>query len=157
MTQYLVRGCWRPKVVLKVMRWSKGSFSPSNGLSCGKRNFKGIGHSRTAVVKGESVLLTVWSKLRSVFSLIALLSSSISFLISRRRSERAPFGVTGRWRSSFLWLSPLSSRLVSKWLSSCCSHNLISWFCLVSSSMLAVSVWICRANAARSWGVLDSI
>ena len=136
----LLGGYWRPKVVLKVMRWSKGSFSPSNDLRCGKWNFKGIRHSRTAVVNGESILLTVWSKLRSVFSLIALLSSSISFLISRRRSERAPFGVTGRWQSSFLWLSPLSSRLVSEWLSSCCSHSLISWFCLVSSSMLAVSV-----------------
>ena len=35
--------CWRPKVVLKVLRWSKGSFSPSNGSNCGRRNFKGIG------------------------------------------------------------------------------------------------------------------
>ena len=143
-------GYWRPKVVLKVLRWSKGSFSPSNGLSYGKRNFKGIGHSRIAVVKGESVLLTIQSRLRSVFSLIAFLNSSISFLISQKRFELAPFGVTGRRRSSFLWLSPLSSRLVSKWLSSCCSHSLISWFYLVSSSMLAMSVWICRANAAGS-------
>ena len=143
-------GYWRPRVVLKVFRWSKVSFSLSNGSSYGRRNFEGIGHSRTAVVKGEFVLLTILSKLRSVFPLIALLISSISFLISRRRFELAPSRVTGRRRSFLLWLSPPSSRLVLEWLSSCCSRNLISWFYLVSSSTLAMSVWICRANAAES-------
>ena len=135
-------GYWRPKVVLKVLRWSKGSFSPSNGSSYGKWNFE-----------GEFVLLTILSKLRSVFSLIAFFSSSISFLISLRRSELAPSRVPGH----LFWLSLSSSRLVSKRLSSCCSRNLISWFCLVSSSTVVASVWIYRANAARSWLTLDSI
>ena len=90
------RGCWSPKVILKVLRWSKISFNPSNGLSWGRRNFKGIGHSTTTTVKCESVLLTILSRLRSVLSLIAFLSSSISFLISLRRSELTPSGVFGR-------------------------------------------------------------
>ena len=132
--------CWRPKVVLKVLRWSKGSFNPSNGSSCGRWNFKGTRHFKTAVVKGESVFLTIRSKLRSVFSFIALLSSSISFLISQRRFEINSYGVVGRRRSSLLWLSPLSSRLVPDRFPSCCNYNLISWFCRVSSSTLAVSV-----------------
>ena len=150
-------GCWRPRAILKVLRWSRGSFSLSNGSSWSRQNFGNIGHSRTAVVKGESVFLTILSRLWFVFYLIALLSSSISFLISLRRSKLSPFGVTGLWRSFLLWLSPSSSRLVPNRFSSCCSYNLISWFCLVSSPTLAVSVWICRANAAKSWGMLDSI
>ena len=48
-------GCWRPNVVLNVLRWSWGSLSPTNGSSWGNRNFDGTGHSRTAAVKGESV------------------------------------------------------------------------------------------------------
>ena len=115
------------------------------------------GHSKTAVVKGESVFLTIRSKLRSVFSFIALLSSSIFFLISLRRYELGSCGVASLRYSSFLWLSPLSSWLVPDWFSSCYNHNLISWFCRVSSSMLAVSVWICRANVAESWKVLGFI
>ena len=88
-------GYWRPKIILKVLRWSKGSFSPSNGSSCGKRNFKGTGHSRTTMVKGKSVLLTILSRLQFVFSLIAFFSSSISFRISLRRFELALSGVPG--------------------------------------------------------------
>ena len=150
-------GCWRPRVVLKVLRWSRGSFSPLNGSSWGRQNFDDIGHSRTAVMKGESILLTILSRLWSVFSLIALLSSSISFLISQRRSKLILFGVAACRQSLLLWLSPSSSQLVLKRLSSCWSRSLISWFYLVSSSTLAVSVWICKANATESWGVLDSI
>ena len=146
-------GCWRPRVVLKVLRWSRGSFSPLNGLSWRRKNFDDIGHSRTAVMKGESILLTILSRLWSVFSLIALLSSSISFLISQRRSELILSGVVARWQSLLLWLSPSSSWLVLERLSSCWSRSLISWFCLVSSSTLAVIVWICKANATESWGV----
>ena len=127
---------WRPKVILKMLRWSKGSFNPSNGLSCGRRNFEGIGHSRTTMVKGDSVLLTILSRLWSVFSLIAFLSSSISFLISLRRSELAPSRVLSR----FFWLFLSSSQLVSERLSSYCSCSLISWFCLVSFSTVAASV-----------------
>ena len=115
------------------------------------------GHSKTAVVKGESVFLTIRSKLRSVFSLIAFLNSSISFRISLRRSELGSCQVAGRRCSSLLWLSPSSSQLVPDRFSSYCSHNLISWFCRLSSSMLTVSVWICKANVSKSWGVLDSI
>ena len=80
-------GCWRPNVVLKVLRWSWGSLSLSNDSSWGNQNLDGTGHSRIAVVNGESVALTSLSTLHSVFSFIALLNSSISFLISRRRSE----------------------------------------------------------------------
>ena len=88
-------GYWRPKIILKVLRWSKGSFSSTNGSSCGKRNFKGTGHSRTTMVKGKSVLLTILSRLQFVFSLIAFFSSSISFRISLRRFELALSGVPG--------------------------------------------------------------
>ena len=140
-------GYWWPKVILKVLRWSKRSFSPLNGLSCGKRNFEGTEHSKISMVKGASVLLTILSRLWSIFSLIAFLSLSISFLISLRRSELAPSGVLSR----LFWLSLSSSRLVSEQLSSCYSHSLISWFCLLAS------VWICKANAAGSWLTLDSI
>ena len=95
-------GCWRPKVVSKVLRWFRGSFRLLNDLSCGRWNFEGIGHSRTLVVKGKFVLLTIMSKLRSVFSLIALLSLSISILISLKRSEFAPSRVVGRQWSFLL-------------------------------------------------------
>ena len=141
---------------MKVLRWSNESFRPSNDWSCKGRNFEGIGHSRIAMMKGEFVFLTIRSKLRYVFSLIAL-SSSISFLISLRRSELSSCGMAGRRCSSLLWLSPSSSRLVLDRSSSYCSHNLISWFCRVSSSTLSVSVRICRANVAESQGVLGSI
>lgn len=73
-------GCWRPRVVSKVLRWFKRSFRPSNYSSYGRWNFKGIGHSGTADVKGESVLLTILSRLRYVFSCIALPSTFISLL-----------------------------------------------------------------------------
>ena len=88
-------GCWRPRVFLKVLRWSNESFKPSNGSSWGRRNFDGTEHSWTARVKGKSVVLTILSRLWSIFPLIAFLSSSISFLISLRRSEFASFGVLG--------------------------------------------------------------
>ena len=148
-----LRGYWRPRVVLKVLRWSSGSFNPSKGSSWGRQNLEGIGHSWTAKVKGESVFLTILSRLWSVFPLMAFLSSSISFLISLRRSELASSGVLGR----LLWLSPSSSLLVSGRLPSCCSRCIISWFYLVSSSTVAASEWICKASAAGSRLVLDSI
>ena len=135
-------GYWRPGVVLKVLRWSWGSLSPSNGLSWGNRNFDGIGHSKTAVVKGELVALTSLSTFRSVFSLIALLNSSISFLISRRKPEFWSSREIGLWQSLFLWLSSSSSGFPLDRFSSCWSHSFISWFCLVSSSMVAASAWI---------------
>ena len=148
-------GCWRPSVVLKVLRWSKGSLSPLNGSNWGSRNFDGTRHSRTTAVKGESVVLTILSKLRSVFLLMVFLNSSISFFISWRRFELGPSRVVGLRRSFLLWLSPSFSWLILDRFSSCWSPNLISWFCLMSSSTLAVSVWICRASAAEAW--LDSI
>ena len=94
-------GCWRPNVVLKVLRWSWGSLSPSNESSCGSWNFNDTGHSRTAVVKGESIALTNLSRLQSVFSLMALLNSSISLLISQKRSEFCSSGEVG-FRQSLL-------------------------------------------------------
>ena len=147
------RGYWRPRVVLNVFRWSNGSFNSSKGWSWGRRNLEGTGHSWIATVKGESVFLTILSKLWSVFPLIAFLSSSISFLISLRKSKFASSGVLVR----LLWWSSSSSLLISMWLSSYCSRCLISWFCLVSSSTMAASDWICRANATGSGLVLDSI
>ena len=119
-------GCWRPSVVLKVLRWSWGSLNSSNGLSWGNRNFDNTGHSRTIVVKGKSVALTILSRLRSVFSLMAFLSSSISFLISQRSSEFCSSGVVGPRRSLLLWLSLSSSWLALDWFSSCWSRSLIS-------------------------------
>ena len=148
-------GCWRPSVVLKVLRWSWGSLNSSNDSSWGNRNFDGTGHSRTTAVNGESVTLTNLSSLYSVFTLMALLNSSISFLISRRRSEFWSSGEMGLGRSLLLWLSPSSSGLPLDRFSSCWSRSFISWFCLVSSSTMAASAWICWARAVESW--LDSI
>ena len=109
-------GCWRPRVILKVLRWSSGSFNSLNGSSWVRQNFEGTGHSWTTKVNGESVFLTILSRLWSVFPLIAFLNSSIAFLISLKRSKFAPSRVLGH----LLWLSPLSSWLVSEWLSSRC-------------------------------------
>ena len=106
-----------------------------------------------AMVNGESTFLTILSKLWSVFPLMAFLNSSISFLISLGRSEFVSFGVL----VCLLLLSTPSSPLTSVQLSSCYSCCLISWFCLVISSTVAASDWICRANAAGSWLVVDSI
>ena len=93
-------GCWRTNVVLKVLRWSRGSLSPSNGSSWGNRNFDRTGHSKTAMVKGEFVVLTIPSRLQSIFPLMAFLSSSISFSISQRRSEFGSSRVVGPQQSS---------------------------------------------------------
>ena len=105
------------------------------------------------MVNGESVFLTILSKLWSVFSLMAFLNSSISLLISRRRSEFVSSGVLVR----LPLLSTLSSPLTSVWFCSCCNRCLISWFCLVSSSTMAASDWNCTASTAGSWLVVDSI
>ena len=114
---------------------------------------EGIGHSWTATVNGESVFLTILSKLWSVFSLMAVLNSTISFLISLRRSEFISSSVLVR----LPLLSTLSSPLTSVWFCSYCSCCLISWFCLVSSSTMAASDWTCTASAAGSWLVVDFI
>ena len=119
-------GCWRPNVVLKVLRWSRGSLNPLNGSSWGSRNFDGTGHSRTTAIKGKSVVLTILSELRYVFPLMAFLSSSISFLISRRRSKFGSSRVAGPRRSLLMWLLPSSSWLALNWFSSCWSSSLIS-------------------------------
>ena len=60
------------------------------------------------MVKGESILLTILSRLRFVFSLIAFFSSSIVFLISLRRSKLAPSKVPNH----LFWLSPSDCLLV---------------------------------------------
>ena len=146
-------GCWRPNVILNVFRWSSGSFSPLKGSSWGKRNLEGTGHSWTATVNGESIFLTILSKLRSVFSLMAFLNSFISFLISWRRSEF----VSSNMLAHLSLLSTPSFPLSSIWFCSCCSCCLISWFCLVSSSTMAASDWTCTASTAGSWLVVDSI
>ena len=98
-------------------------------------------------MNGESVFLTILSKLWSVFSLMAFLNSSISL----RRSKFISSSVLIRL------LSTPSSSLTSVRLSSCCSRYLISWFCLVSSSTMAASDWTCTASAVGSWLVVDSI
>ena len=114
---------------------------------------EGTRHSWTATVNGESVFLTILSKLWSIFSLMAFLNSSISFLISLKRSKFVSSGVLVR----LPLLSTQSSPLTSVWFCSYCSCCLISWFCLVSSSTMAASDWTCTASAAGSWLVVDSI
>ena len=131
------KDCWRPSVILKVLRWSWWPLSLSNGSSWGKRNFDDIGHSKIGRVKGECVALTILSRLQFVFPLMAFLYSSISFLISWRRSKFCSFGVVGPWWSLLLWLFPSSSWLALDWFSSCWSRSHISWFSLKSSSTLA--------------------
>lgn len=140
--------CCRLRVHLKVVIWSNGSLKPSNYLSWGRQNFGGKWHSKIFGVKGESVIFTIPSRFLFVFSLIAFLSSSISFRMLLRRSLLAP---------SLLLLFSSSSFLLTSWFSSYCCYSLISCFYLVSSFILAVSVWICRASVAESWGALDSI
>lgn len=130
--------CYRLKVILKVVMWSNGSHRPSNDSSWGRRNFGGKGHSRTLVVKGESVLFTT-SRFLSVFSLIAFLVSSISFHMLLRRLLLAPLEGSVLLKPSLLWLFSLSLFLLTLKFSSCCSCYLISCFCLVSSSILAMS------------------
>ena len=143
-------GCWRPRIVLKVLRWSTGSLSPSNSLSWGNQNLDGTRHSRIVVVNDEYVVLTILSKLWSVCPLMAFLSSSISFLISQRGFKWGSSGVVGLRRSLLLRLSPSSSWLALDQFSSYWSRSFISWFYLVSSSTMAVRTWTCWARAAES-------
>ena len=84
---------------------------------------------------------------------MAFLNSSISFLISLRRSEFVSSSVLVR----LLLLSTPSFPVSSVWFCSCCSCYLISWFCLVSSSTMAASDWTCTASVAGSQLVVDSI
>ena len=112
-------GCWRPNIVLKVLRWSWRSLSPLNGSSWGRQNLEGTGHSRTAVVKGESVALIILSTLRFVFSLGAFLSLSTSFLTSWSKFEFCSSEVLGLWWALLLWLSHSSSVLPLDWFPSC--------------------------------------
>lgn len=136
--------CYRLKVFLKAVIWSSKSFRQSNDSNCGRQNYNGRGHSKIFIVKGESVLLTISSKFLFVFSLIVFLSLFISFLMFLRRSEFILFEEFGCWESSLLWLSSslfqLVLTLVGERFSSYCSCNLIPWFCLMSSSTLAVNV-----------------
>ena len=148
-------GYWRPRVVLKVLRWSRGSLSPSNDSSWGNQNLDGIRHSKTAIVNGESIVLTIQSKLRSVCPLMAFISPSISFPISQRGSEWGSSGVVDSQWSLLLRPFPSSSWLALDRFSSYWSHSFISWFCLVSSSTVAARAWNCWARATKSW--LDSI
>ena len=146
-------GCWRPRVVLKMLRWSRGSLIPLNGLSWGNWNLDGTGHSKTTIVNKESVVLTILSKFRSICPLMAFLSSSISFLISGRESKWGSSRVVGPRPSLLLRLSPLSSWLALNRFSYYRSHSFISLFCLVSS--VATRAWTYWARAIESW--LDSI
>ena len=71
-------GYWRPKVVLKVLWWSQGSFNSSNGSSCGRRKFEGTGHSRTTTVD----MFSPWSRSSTRPSLFSFLweDPSLPFL-----------------------------------------------------------------------------
>ena len=84
---------------------------------------------------------------------MAFLSSSISLLISRRRSEFVSSGVLVR----LPLLSTPSFPLSIIWFCSYCSCYLISWFCLVSSSTMVASDWTYTTSAVGSWLVVDSI
>ena len=86
---------------------------------------------------------------------MAFLNSSISFLIFWRKFEWGSSRVVGPQRSLLLRLSPSSSWLALDRFSSCWSHSFISWFYLVSSSIVAARAWTCWAKATGSW--LDSI
>lgn len=132
--------CCNLRVILKVVMWSKGSLKLSNDSSWGRQKFGGKGYPKTFVVKGESVLLTVPSMFLSVFSLIEFFSSPISFRMLLRRSLLAPLDGSVFLGSSFMLLFSSSSFLLPSRFSSCYSCNLISWFCLLSSSILVVSV-----------------
>ena len=154
--------CYRLRVILKVVMWSNGSFRLSYNPSWGKWNLGGKRHSRTFVVKRELVLFTISSKFLFVFSFMAFFSSSISFLMLLRRSLLTPSDGSILLELSFLLLFSSSLFLLTlflarEWFLSYCNCCLISWFCLVSSSILAVNVWTYKANAIGSYGVFDSI
>ena len=69
--------------VLNDSMWSKGSLELSYDSSCGRRNFGGRGRFSIAVVNSESVLQIIPSKFSLPLSFMALLNSSISFLMLR--------------------------------------------------------------------------
>ena len=146
--------------VLNDSMWSKGSLEPSYDSNCGRRNFGGKGRFSTLVVNGESVLWIIPSKFSPPLSFMALLNSSISFLILR-----SSFSI---WEESFLeilscplaWEFDSSSLLCPSSLLSCSSSFwffTIHWcsrfwdsivFCSssfwwVNSSTLARRAWIC--------------
>ena len=146
--------------------WSNGSFKSSYNLSCGRRNLGGKGHSITFFMKGELVLFTIQSRILVVFSFIAFFNSSISFFMLLSRSSLALSdhsvliepsipSLFSKACTSYSFL--LFFILLNEWFSSYCTRCLISWFCLVNSSILALSIWICKANATKSCGMLDSI
>ena len=143
------RVCYRLSIIFKVVMWSKGSHKSSNDLSWGRWNFGDKGHFRTFMVKGESILLTIPSRFLFVFSLISFLSSSISFRMLFRRSLLALSDRFVSLEPSLLLLFSSSTFLFASRFSSYCNCNPISWFCLVSSSTLVVSVWICKACASQ--------
>ena len=95
MTQYFVRGLLEAQRRLEGVKVILRVLEPVKRLKLRQPDLDGTGHSRTAVVNGESVALTSLSTFRSVFFFIALLNSSISFLISRKRFEFWSSGETG--------------------------------------------------------------
>ena len=88
---------YRCTKVLKDSIWSRGSFHPSKDSSCGSRNMGGNGQFGTSVVKGESVLRIIPSRLDVDLSFIAFFSLSISLSILRNISsilkEFSPSGI----------------------------------------------------------------
>ena len=117
-------------------------------------------------MNGESVLLTIPSKFFAVFPFIAFLISSIFFLILLRRSLLASADHSVLLEPYLPWLPSgsctsssflLFSILLGERFYSCCNCCLISWFCFVSSSTLAMRAWTCNARVADSGCALDSI
>ena len=78
--------CCRFNNALKDSMWSSGSICPSYVFKWVSQNFGGRGHSRTSLVNGESVLLTISSKFLDDFPFRAFFISSISFLMFLRSS-----------------------------------------------------------------------
>ena len=112
-------GCWRPSVILKVLRWSNGSFNPSNGSSWGRWNFGGTEHSWTAKVNGEFVFLTILSRLWSIFPLMHSLarpSPFSSFWEDLSLLLRECRVVSYGWSpSSYLFVTAVASSLGFAW------------------------------------------
>lgn len=122
------------------------------------------GHSRTLVVKGESVILIMLSRFMGVFPFMALFTSSSSFLMfliiwslscvdcSVCSEVSLPLLFSGLLASSSLRLWLHRGREVL--LPSRRTWHLKSSFCFISSCTLAVNTWIYWAITIGSGGAV---
>ena len=72
--------CCRFSIILKAPIWLTRSLLSSYNSSCGRRNLRGKRHSKTLVVKGESILLSMPLRFIAVFPFLSFFTSSSSLI-----------------------------------------------------------------------------